>query len=112
MNNMTVKKEISVTETHLFSWKIDPVFKPVCINMINTKALSDTMSGKSSVIPRMPHRKHLVKENKGQTLSLVRVNILNVIIFTAVKEPTQATNKWYCELYSSFQETDGHQFLE
>lgn len=102
---MTVKKEFSVTEAHLFSWKTSPVRKPVCINMIYTKAHSDKMSGKSSVIPRMPHRKHLVKENKGQTLSLVRVNILNVIIFTAVKEPTQATNKWHCELYSSYSRT-------
>ena len=66
--NKTVKREYSVTEMHLFSWKTGPV----CINMIYTKAHSDKMPGKSSVIPRMPHRKHLVKENEGQTLTLDR----------------------------------------
>ena len=44
----------------------------VCINTIYTKAHLDKMPGKTFAIPRMQQRKHLVEENKSETLILGR----------------------------------------
>lgn len=80
--------------THLFSRKTDSV----CINTICTKAHLDKMPGKTSAIPRMTHRKHLVRGNKSQILSLGRQCQYSVIISKAVKKNQNKAGKWHSEL--------------